>query len=70
MQFKDIFVAWFIVVFMFCIMFGNMIAVDVNKMKNPKGKDKCDPGSMFFADDGALLSVMERGDDAGYESNT
>lgn len=52
MQFKDIFVAWFIVVFMFCIMFGNMIAVDVNKMKNPKGKDKCDPKSMFFADDG------------------
>ena len=52
MQFKDIFVAWFIIVFMCCIMFGNMIAVDVNKMKNPKGKDKCDPGSMFFADDG------------------
>jgi hypothetical protein len=52
MQFKDIFLAWFIVIFFILIMVGNSINVSISEIKTSTGKNRCNPTSMFFADDG------------------
>lgn len=52
MQFKDIFLAWFIVIYFILIMVGNSINISISEIKTNTGKNRCNPTSMFFADDG------------------